>query len=226
MDITSKVSVAISVLRGSSEKKALEFKHEQEIYGTGKIWPKEYWTVLVEQLKAEGYITLKKLPLPYKPIQIISPKGAAWLRNSTREKLIFKAKPEMFAYFKKKPAKKVTMDNSLQVKAAPVIENEKILEDEYDQDVLLEMESNNQHLEEILLGVRGHLAKTNDCMPYSIASNTAIQQMVQMKPVNLKSFKTLVIDGFSLAKIEKFAPYFVNAIVKFMVSKRDWAPNV
>ena len=76
----------------------------------------------------------------------------------------------------------------------------------------------DKHLEEILLGIRAVLAENSDVMPYLVATNLAIQQMVQKKPISAKEFKSYVIDGFSVAKMDKFASYFVNGIIKFMVS--------
>lgn len=225
MNITNKVAVAITVLKGSSEKKALEYKDEKEIYGAGSIWPKEYWNHLVDQLRDNEYITIKKLPLPYRPIQIISPKGLAWLRSESRDRLILKAKPEMYQYFKKK--RKVIQNNNLvpstSTKAStdvPMdVENRDDVEPEEDEDdYQSQVQMSDKHLEEILLGIRAVLAQNSDCMPYLVASNIAIQQMVQTKPVSIKEFKSYVIDGFSIAKIDKFASYFINGIIKFMVS--------
>lgn len=234
MQITSKVAVAISVLRGSSEKQALDFQRNKEIYGAGKIWPKEYWSLLVDQLKRSDYITMKKLQLPYRPIQIISPKGVAWLQSTPRQSLILKAKPEMYAYFKKK--RKVTLNKALvpSVSENPAAKMPKPQAKEpsqsrskpqtqtsapaQDMDYQREMELSDKHLEEILLGIRTVLAENSDIMPFSVASNNAIQQMVAMKPVSIKEFKSYAIDGFSLAKIDKFASVFVDGIGMFMVS--------
>lgn len=234
MEITSKVAVAISVLRGSEEKKAIEFKNQKEVYGAGKIWPKEYWSQLVDQLKCSDYITLKKLPLPYRPIQIISPKATAWLRRQPRQRLILKAKPEMYQFLKKK--KKVVMNNALEPSTSfkPPAKMQKEVEKvqpppapvENDEDYLIEMEMSDRHLGEILLGIRAVLAENSDCMPYLVASNIAIEQMVEKKPVSIKEFKSYGIEGFSLAKIDKFAAVFVDGIIKFMVSDSKLVKNL
>lgn len=230
MEITSKVAVAISVLRGSEEKKAYEFRNDKVIYGAGKIWPKEYWSQLVEQLKSHDYITLKKLPLPYRPIQIISPKGSAWLKREPRQRLILKAKPEMYKFLKKK--KTAVMDVALNIPSASFkppakMQNEPkkvqpspavVPQPDENVDYQKELEMSDKHLEEILLGIRAVLAENSDCMPYLVATNTAIEQMVAKKPVSIKECKSYALDGFSLAKIDKFASTFVDGIIKFMVS--------
>lgn len=222
MQITNKVAVAISVLKGSCEKKALEFKDDKEIYGTGRIWSKEYWTHLVDQLKDYDYITMKKLPLPYRPIQVISEKGIDWLRKSTRERLILKAKPEMYPFFKKK--KKKVVQNIAMGPSTSITDPVNVLKEATKEDIKMdvddyhiEVEKSDKHLEEILLGIRAVLAENSDCMPFLVASNAAIQQMVDKKPVSLKEFKSCIIDGFSIAKIDKFAAFFIDGIIKFMV---------
>lgn len=174
---------------------------------------------MVDQLKDHGYITIKKLPLPYRPIQIISPMGSAWLKRT--ERLILKAKPEMYPYFRKK--KKFVQIASIQ----PSTSNQatvngkgkmEVAEDGDDGQYKNDLELSDKHLEEILLGIRAALAENSDCMPYLVASNRAIQQMVEMKPISIKEFKLLIVDGFSIAKIDKFASVFIDGIIKFMVS--------
>lgn len=224
MQITNKVAVAISVLRGSSEKKALEFQNEKEIYGRGKIWPKDYWSRLVEQLKDNDFITIKKLPLPYRPIQVISVKGVEWLKKGPGQRMILKAKPEMYPFFKKKKkifnALEPSTSNKPPEKVQEKItkEAEKIMIEDEDDDYQVAMEMSDKHLEEILLGIRAVLAENSDCMPYLVASNIAITQMVEKKPVSIKEFKSCIIDGFSIAKIDKFASFFIDGVIKFMVS--------
>lgn len=231
MQITSKYSVAILVLRGSCEKQAMDFKNNAEIYGAGRIWPKEYWTQLANQLKSHDYITLKKLPLPYRPIQVISQKGIEWLRQAPAKRLILKAKPEMYEFFKKK--RRVVFENAMQVGAPSTAvksssssaalpstsSSPKVTAaPEKDFDMELEMEMSDKHLEQILLDIRTALAENSDIMPHTVASQTAITQMVEKKPMSIKEIKSYAIDGFSLAKIGKFASFFIDGIVKFMVS--------
>lgn len=227
LTITSKTSVAIGVLRGSAEQKAMKYKNDREVYGAGKIWSKEYWTTLIQQLKSNDYLTMKPLPPPYRSITIISQKGTNWLYSTKREPLIMKAIPEIYKFFVKKrytsnqlninvvplektPTETTPIDEVLQVEEKRVIE--------VNNNYLLDNGMNDTHLEEILMSVRKAMAQQNDCMPFSVASNMAITQMVTAKPVSIVEFKAHLIDGFSLAKIEKFATPFINAIVMFRVS--------
>lgn len=222
MQITGKSSVAISVLRGSGDKKSTEFRREKEIFGAGKIWSKDYWSALIQQLKLNDYFTTKPLPMPYRPLLILSSKGHEWLRMTNRPRLKLKAIPEMYQYFVKK--KRIVLNNNVTVQDKPIKPVDPVepvvvaeVEPEEDLNYSIEVEMSNKHLEEILLGIRTVLAENSDCMPYLVASNTAIQQMVEMKPVSIREFQSCMIDGFSVAKVEKFAPLFIVGIIKFMV---------
>lgn len=251
MQITSKCAVAIQVLRGSCDKQSMDFQNNKEIYGAGRIWPKEYWTQLANQLKSHDYITLKKLPLPYRPIQVISPKGIEWLKQAPAKRLILKAKPEILEFLKKK--KKVVLDNAMKVGASSTSVRKEVnnsftpkststataspsasttttttttatpsevtATQEKDFDMEMEMEMSDMHLEQILLDIRAVLAENSDIPQHSVASQTAIKQMVEKKPMSIKEIKSYAIDGFSLAKIHKFASFFIDGIIKFMVSQ-------
>lgn len=230
MQITSKCAVAVLVLRGSCEKQAMDYRHETAIYGAGRIWPKEYWTLLVNQLKSHDYITTKKLPLPYRPIQIISNKGIEWLKRAPAQRLILKAKPEIYQYLKKKqkvPLKiplKVGAPSTVTRKEAADSANPKVAcsstspsETAQENDIELEMEMSDKHLESILFGIRAVLAENSDVGQHLVATEKAIYEMVEKKPMSIKEFKSYGIDGFSLAKIDKFASVFIEGILKFMV---------
>lgn len=224
LEITGKSAVAISVLRGSSEKNAVEFKNRQEVYGTGKKWSKEYWMILIQQLKCYDYVTTKPLPAPYRPITVLSLKGSTWLNTEAKQPLVLKAIPEMYRFFVKKRHSTKAADNNFTPQNETPVDlilvpvdavKKEVIEENFDD--LLCNQMGDTHLEEILLTVRKALARQNDCMPFSVASNTAIMQMVTKKPVSITEFKSHLIEGFSLAKIDKFATPFINAIIKFMV---------
>lgn len=186
----------------------------------------------MQQLKVNEYLTTKQLPLPYRPVTVIGSKGYDWLRSANRPRLILKAIPEIYQFFVKK--RKVSINNNLvpstnythtqptSVSAGNMIQNRPPVDEAAPEDTSyrLQIEMNDQHLEEILLGIRTVMAENSDCMPFLVASNTAIKQMVEKKPVSVKEFKLYMIDGFSLAKIEKFARLFIDGIIKFMVSLR------
>lgn len=232
MQITSRCALAILVLRGSCEKQAMEYKNYTEIYGAGKIWPKEYWTHLANQLKSHDYITIKKLPLPYRPIQIISSEGFEWLKRAPAQRLILKAKPEMYQYFKKK--RKAVLNNAMKVPTTSTAVSNEVVNAKPkatssttqavamdNEDFAKKMELSDEHLERILLDIRSVVAENIDISPPVVASQIAIEQMVEKKPMSMKEFQSHNIEGFSTAKTDKFAKFFIDGILKFMVSRMN-----
>lgn len=227
VSITSKTSLAISVLLGSATKQALVYKNNREVYGAGKNWPRDYWMTLIQQLKCNDYLTTKTLPPPYRSLTVLSKMGSNWLLNTNRQPLLLKAIPEIYRFLGKKrqtsnrPYKNVLPEEETPTETIPIDMDEDVPETEIIEkncNHLLANRMNDMQLEEILMTVRKALAQQNDCMPFSVASNTAITQLVTKKPVSIMEFKAHLIDGFSLAKIEKFATPFINAILMFRVS--------
>lgn len=211
LNLTSKASVAVGVLKGSMAKGSDNFKNHK-LFGAGKLRPKGYWEAIQLQLRNDHLLTTKVLPAPYRPITVISQQGLTWLRAGTKERLMLKAIPEMYQFIprKRKIAQILNNNNtsaSTSSKAATTAESNTA------ETVVM----NDKNLESILLSIRSALAEKANCMPFVVASNAAITQMVEKKPVSVKEFKSAIIDGFSVAKIEKFAMAFVEGIVKFMV---------
>lgn len=211
MNLTSKAALAIGVLRGSMAKGCGQYKNDK-LFGAGKLRPKGYWEAIQTQLKNDHMLTIKVLPAPYRPIVVISPKGLKWLRDGSNEPLILKATQDMLKFIPRKGRSVQITDNNNVVastsSASTAVETPPAVV------------MSDANLESILLSIRSELAEMTNCMPFVVASNMAIAQMVQKKPANVKEFKSAIIDGFSLAKIEKFAQAFVDTIAKFMVRVR------
>lgn len=228
VQLTNSTSVAVNVLKGSGDKKAYEFRRS-ELYDAGKLMQKNYWTALVQQLKNDNLICLKKLQPPYKSKLIISIDGERWMKTNPTKSLVLKAIPEMYDFFKKK--RKVTLMNksnstnygtgessgeapvAIAAAAVEFSNGAKQVEEEIN-----EIKLDDNHLEHILYTVRSELAERNGCAPFAVASNAAIKQMVETKPISMKEFSAAIIDGFSVAKIQKFAESFVRTVSMFMVS--------
>lgn len=227
MRLTNTASCAAKVLNGSEEKKAFEFRNS-ELYGVGKVMHKNYWSVMAQQLKNDKLLCQKQLPPPYKSKLIISPLGDSWMKTQPTKPLILKAIPAMYEFFEKK--RKATLINNNNIiktttesskavatscsttSTAPtsIPSAEVEIEDE-------EIKLNNAHLEDILISVRAEIAERNSCVPFAVATNTAIKQMVDKQPISIKEFIAAIIDGFSVARIEKFGEIFVKTISMFMV---------
>lgn len=227
MRLTNNAKVAANVLKGSEEKKAFEFR-KSEFYGVGKLMPKDYWNSLVSQLINDKLLYKKKLESAYMIKIVMSPKGEKWMKTQPTEPLILKAIPKMYEFFEKK--RKATLINNNNIKydggecskvvattsaaPTPVPSAEVEIEDEA-------IRLNDVHLESILKSVRAEIAERNNCVPFAVATDVAIKQMVDKKPISIKEFIAAIIDGFSVVRIEKFGEIFVKTISMFMVSRFD-----
>lgn len=209
--LTSKSSVAINVLRGSCEKSAMRYKGHK-IYGAGKLMHKDYWRAFVIQLKQEKFLEFKKTMGPFRPSLIMSPTAQKWMTSAPRKPLCMKPAPEILPFLPKK--RRATLNNNLGVRKTVEQTNNALTGEK---NASLECTLNDKQLEQVLMSIRTALAEHNDCMPHLVASNMAIFQMIEKKPTSIEEFKCAIIDGFSIAKIKKFAKTFVEGINRFMV---------
>lgn len=207
--LTKSASLASMLLYGSGDRKLESFK-KNELFGKGKLKNKNYWTALAQQLKNDGLLNIIKMPPPYHHKLTVSTIGTEWLIRMPQQRLIVKAISEMHEFFRKKKGPVINKNlEALLVKPATI---PKILKNP------VEAAINDKELEDVLLSVRTRLALDANCTPFVVASNSAIQDMVKTRPINVHEFKAAIIDGFSVAKIQKFALHFVRAINKFQVS--------
>lgn len=201
--LTKSANLASLLLYGKGEKKIDSYK-KNELFGKGKLKNKNYWPTLVQQLKTDRLLEIVKLPPPYHNKLCIAANGTDWLERMPKERLMLKPINEMHEFFRKKKGAIMNKNlNTLQIKSTTN---------------LLEATINDKELEHVLLSVRTQLALDTDCTPFLVASNSAIQEMVKTKPMTIYEFKEAIIDGFSIAKISKFASQFVQAIKKFQVN--------
>lgn len=199
LQLTEKTQLAVALLRGSKLKEISKF-FSHEMFGKGKLHPKAYWDALIQQLQRNGYLQLKKMPPPFRSVRKISRMGYDWMDEAPGRKLILKVIPEMFDFMPKKKNYLTNVNAAGSSTAAGVSNGD-----------------DDKMLEHILFSIRSAMAEHCDCAPFAIATNAAIHQMVEKKPVNKFDFKCALIDGFSLARITKFASSFIDAIVKYLV---------
>lgn len=215
MELTNRKSLAIAVLRGSGTKDTLRYV-EHDLFAKGKLFPKEYWDLLVQQLQRNEYLQVKRLPPPFKSTVELSQKACDWMQNTPIKSLVLKVIPEMLKYMPRKRKHRPDMKTDVVVAGTSSSSSSKSIET-----IKCVDKSKDKDLENILIAIRSILAEHFDCPPFTIASNAAIEQMIKMKAKTIDEFKSTAFDGFSLAKIEKFAKYFIDGIVKFQNEEFD-----
>lgn len=69
--------------------------------------------------------------------------------------------------------------------------------------------------------MRGKLAQDLDVVPYMIASNIALNQIIQGKPKNVEDLRSCKLDGFYEAKYVRFGNEFIKCIQEAMNSSTE-----
>lgn len=70
----------------------------------------------------------------------------------------------------------------------------------------------DEELKRNLMMVRAIIASREGTMPYKIASEPAIDRLVQIKPLNLQELRDAKADGFSDTLLKQFGPEFLKCI--------------
>lgn len=201
MYLTNSKSTTPLVLCGIGGKTVAAFKNH-ELFGKGKSKKKAYWSTLFQQLNNTELLKTISLQPPFHSKLVISEKGKCWMRAPTY-RLVLTPIGEIYEFLQKKKGT-VSQSNFEVSKAKPT-------------STPVANAAADKQLEDILISIRQALASSFNCAPFSVASNAAIQELVRSKPVDIYEFKTLIIEGFSVAKIEKFARYFIKGITLFRV---------
>lgn len=160
---------------------------------------------------------------------VITDAGNQWLNNSSKNLLKLRPIEQMYQYLKRKNIVTQPLYNlsEYSLKANEITgtvskllsSNTTIKTNNTNNDI------DNQKLINDLMFKRKKLAGKFDVMPYMIASNQAIQQFAELKPLTLEDISRANIDGFSSTKIIKFGNDFLECILQNQLSSITSIPN-
>lgn len=206
------ITGAVNILRGSKSNTLNEKFFQDKLYGIGKSQSTDWWKAVANLLEREQYLTKEKLKnhkfgasnfVPQKIV--LSPKGIDFSNKDPKPKLRLKPTIEMFQLLKPKKTNSLYDTSIPSSSSSTVPSSTKTVFN-------LGKPNLTSEIENSLRIVRSALATENDCMPYMIASNKALEKMSTERPLNLSEMKNLQLDGFSDIKITKFGPKFIAAI--------------
>ncbi|XP_052863680.1 bifunctional 3'-5' exonuclease/ATP-dependent helicase WRN-like [Anopheles cruzii] len=210
-------ALPILLLRGSKSKKLHESNYNHPLYGRGRARDEEWWKSLVTLLEREGFLDKTQVTNHFNRFAKIcttkiSPTGRKWLdggggETTATRKLRLKPTAEMF-----KSLKMVNSPSELQSGAICEVVAPRGSQSSTMARPTQSSATVQQELFQTLMKKRSELANAFECMPYMIASNTALQQMAAKKPLNLNEMKNAQLDGFSDAKLQKFGREFLVCI--------------
>ncbi|XP_055683441.1 bifunctional 3'-5' exonuclease/ATP-dependent helicase WRN-like [Lutzomyia longipalpis] len=215
------VTKTILFLRGSKSQKLPAMCCIHTLYGAGKDKSEQWWRMIADLLTREGY--LKKVAVAYAAPGVtatnITKKGETWMAK--REKILLHPLQGMMQFFTKKDTRKVEIStvkplfdfgasSSTSAQSSVPKEHPPTAKMNPNLAAALPAKKADEELMKGLLLERSKIASEVDCMPYLVASTTALEQMCKLKPKTLEELRLGKVDGFSEAKIEKFGPVFVK----------------
>uniref|UniRef100_A0A182PIY3 DNA 3'-5' helicase n=1 Tax=Anopheles epiroticus TaxID=199890 RepID=A0A182PIY3_9DIPT len=195
------MAMPILLLRGSKNKKLNERFYTNPLFGKGKHRDEDWWKGLGALLEREGYLSKSKVTNNFNRFAQavyfqLTPIARRWLETGGKDRtLLMKPTTTMFKSLTVIKPASLYETTHLPASSRPPAQ----------QDL-------RQELVKALLKKRAELATTYECMPYMIASNAALHQMATRKPLNLQEMKSIQLDGFSDAKLQKFGREFLICI--------------
>lgn len=198
----SGLGIVLLLIKGSRSQKINSALYKSKSYGAGKHKSDEWWKSLCLLLQRENLLkteTVNSTAFKYQTT-VITDKGRTWLSDTSH---VLKLKPseDMYKHLKTiKPTYLYDTNPSTSSESKTKLNEVKADPAEY--------------LVKALLKIRTQLASESNIMPYMVASNSALIQMAQIKPVNLEQMRNANFDGFSEAIISKFGLKFINCILE------------
>ncbi|GAB0095346.1 ATP-dependent DNA helicase [Sergentomyia squamirostris] len=228
------VAKTVLLLRASKAAKLNSQYYSHALYGSGKDKSEQWWKLVADMLIRNGFLTtetVKSQPRSF-TITKLTRKGQEWLGQ--KEDVFLHPLQEMMKFFTVKSAPQIVKPGvaplfsfagpSTSGQNPPVSVSQKNLSQKnFIPSTITKANQETELMKGVMLE-RSKLASEVDCMPYVIASTTALEQMCQVKPRTLEEFRQANFDGFSEAKIQKFGPIFVKFFRKFLDSQPEVVP--
>ncbi|XP_018574469.1 Werner syndrome ATP-dependent helicase-like [Anoplophora glabripennis] len=194
------INMYVLFLRGSKMNKLTNYI-KLPLHGSGKGKSEAWWKGIAILLEKEKY--LKKVHNTYSSSTFsstticVSEKGEQFLRDD--KKLLLSPIPELLQCLKTKS--NIWLSSSSQPQPLTVTN----VKEDKNKDLVMK-------LYQLLMNQRYELAALQNCMPYTIASNTALIEMAKQKPITIEQLRKCQLEGFTEAKIIKFGKQFIKTV--------------
>lgn len=205
----SGISKPIAVVRGS-KLKTIERYHNHKLMGSGKHKSEQYWKILADSLERRGLLHRQHGKSGGYAFTTIKLTRSGQHRLTSDEPLVFVPSEQLSQLISSErlaaiatSCTKPLYDTSA-VSAGTLTMNPALYQ--------LKPNKGNEELKRSLLVVRAMIASREGTMPYKIASEPAIDRLVQVQPLNLQELRDAKIDGFSEALIKQFGTEFLKCI--------------
>lgn len=196
----------IAVLRGSKAK-TVERYHNHKLMASGGHQSEQYWKLFADLLERKGLLEKQHVKgngkFSYTTVNVTR-QGRDWLVSN--KPFVCVPSEQLFHLItseKNAPPAKPLYDTS----SASTASNGTLSVHQ-----LTNKPKSDEELKRSLLVVRAMIATREGTMPYKIASEPAIDRLVQIQPLNLQELRNAKVDGFSEALVNQFGPEFLKCI--------------
>ncbi|XP_065365736.1 bifunctional 3'-5' exonuclease/ATP-dependent helicase WRN-like [Calliphora vicina] len=198
----------IMILRGSKRQDLPKQYYTHCMFGKGSKKTEAWYKILAENLQDLGFThtITKQGAFGSFTLLDITDTGNYWLDTVPHKREPIKIKPysDILKFLQPKKVKITPMAQQINsIKNIPL------------------KSENNDKLMKALIKLRGELAHDLDVMPYMIASNIALNQIIESKPKNLEELRACKLDGFYEAKYLRFGNEFLKCIHKTTNSSHE-----
>lgn len=200
----------IALIRGSKVK-SIERYHNHKLMGSGKHRSDQFWKIFADFLERNELLQRQQSKsaggFGFTIIKL-SGQGQEWV-SSGQPSLKFVPTEQLLQLME---SEKRTNATAL---TKPLYDTTSYGTLSIDQTIKkAETQANrgDEELKRNLMMVRAMIASREGTMPYKIASEPAIDRLVQMKPLNLQELRDAKVDGFSEALLKQFGSEFLKCI--------------
>lgn len=205
------INKPIAVLRGS-KLKTVERYHNHKLMGSGVHQSEQFWKIFADLVERKGLLERKHVTggsFKYTTVNLTQ-QGRDWLVSAKPFACVPSEQLFQLMTSEKAPPNPSTSttkplydtsSSSNGTLAAHQIANR-----------IDAKPKGNEELKRSLLVVRAMIASREGTMPYKIASEPAIDRLVQIQPLNLQELRDAKVEGFSEALVNQFGHEFLKCI--------------
>lgn len=198
-------------VRGSKSSKIPDRLRQHPAFGTGKNKSEDWWKAIANFLDLKHYLKQTRSKSASKfsvSVFDVSDEGLAFLNTPEDARKLLEQPPLGVLHLMKKrqaPSGWIVSERAPPASGGAPAELAKAEESPQEVDERLQ-------LLRLLRNARSQLARSNDCMPYMVASDFILMEMARHKPRNLPQLRALKIEGLTEARIEKFGLQLLEVI--------------
>ncbi|ENN72905.1 Werner syndrome ATP-dependent helicase [Dendroctonus ponderosae] len=202
----------IMFVRGSKSSKIPDRLRSHPSFGTGKNKSDDWWKAIANFLDLKHYLKQAKSKTASSfsfSVFDVSDEGLKFLNTPPDSRKLLEQPTLGILHLLKK--RQTTSGWISSGKAPSVSGTVDVVDFAKTEETHQEVDERLQLLR-LLKNARSQLARSNDCMPYMVASDFILMEMARHKPRHLDQLRGMKIEGLTEARIEKFGHQLLEVI--------------